>query len=212
LNHLSDAMWCDVDRVSRGTHAECYEEHPDRTSNVAEKVPAAIEFTKESFMWPSVAASVYRSISERQVSELLLEISHASVRSVESSERIQTGFFEAMSAVLGLSSKAKDKVSFEKYMKTISKSRTLNKASELIDGLISNDLLFKDVDKRMVLKDLSEVFDDMSAEQVELSGNMLQDTLKGILVGYAASDIFDDFTPSQEQQFERATKRSSSLK
>jgi hypothetical protein len=52
----------------------------------------------------------------------------------------------------------------------------------------------------------------MSAEQVELSGNMLQDTLKGILVGYAASDIFDDFTPSQEQQFERATKRSSSLK
>ena len=80
-------------------------------------------------------------------------------------------------------------------MKTISKSRTLNKASELIDGLISNDLLFKDVDKRMVLKDLSEVFNScMSAEQVELSGNTVQDTLKGILVGYAASDIFDDFT------------------
>ena len=89
-----------------------------------EKVPAAIEFTKESLMWPSVAASVYRSISERQVSELLLEISHASVRSVESSERIQTGFFEAMSAVLGLSSKAKDKVHPEVYEDHFKKQNT----------------------------------------------------------------------------------------
>ncbi len=204
-------MWCDVERVSQGAYAECYDEHVDRTSNVAEIAPPAIDLGIGSFIRPRTA-SVHGSFAKQQMLEGLLEVSHASVRSVEGSGRIRTGFFTAMSAVLGLSGKAEDKVSFEKYMKTISKSKTLSKASELIDRLMVNDLLFKDVDKRVVLKDLSEVFDEMSTEQMELSGLRLQDTMKGILVGYAASDVFDDLTPTQKQQFEKATKRGFSLR
>ena len=206
-------MWCDIDRASQESVAGCYDEHDDRTSNVVEIAPVATKFGIGSCIRRTGAASVQAVIDRENVLEEVLQVSQSSVRSVESPDTLKTGFLEAMSAVIGLSGKAEDKVSFEKkFMKTISKSKTLRKASEVIDSLISNDLLFNDIDKRMVLKDLSEVFDEMSTEQIELSGNMLQETMKGILVGYAASNVFDDLTPTQKQQFERATKRGSLLK
>jgi hypothetical protein len=206
--NLSNDMWCDLERASQSTHAECYEEHFDITSNIAENVPPLMESAATESSIPFIR---FMGLMESGTVGVLpalgdyLRITHPA-NSVEIISRFKTSIFEAMGATPPLSSRA-DKLHFEKLMKTESKNKTLSKASQLIDGLASTDLLFKDLDKSIILRDLSDVFDEMSPEQMELSASMLQDTIKGTLVSYAASDAFRALSSGQKQQFKRATER-----
>jgi hypothetical protein len=92
------------------------------------------------------------------------------------------------------------------------KHNILTKIQEIADGIISEDDRFQDIDKKLVLKDISEVLDGFTLDEMEIPKIKLADLVKSILLGYAASKIFDDLTPTQKQAFTSAAQRETRIK
>jgi hypothetical protein len=79
--------------------------------------------------------------------------------------------------------------------------------SELMDKLISEEDIFKRIDKNELFKSLSAMLDKLPFEQISIPEEELAGRIRKIMALEAMSGILDDLTPEQLEAFEASVKR-----
>ncbi len=95
----------------------------------------------------------------------------------------------------------------ESYRRGRKRDELLKRMSELIDKLISEEGIFKRVDKNKLFESLSDLLDKLPLERISISEDMLTERIRKIMTLEAMSGILDELTPEQLEAFEASVKR-----
>ena len=95
----------------------------------------------------------------------------------------------------------------ESYRRGRKRDELLKQMSELIDKLISEEGIFKRVDKSKLFESLSDLLDKLPLERISIPEEELTKRIRKIMALEAMSGILDELTPEQLEAFEAAVKR-----
>ncbi|MGB2841478.1 MAG: hypothetical protein WBC40_03225 [Halobacteriota archaeon] len=95
----------------------------------------------------------------------------------------------------------------ETYRRGVKRDELLKQMQELIDNLISEEDIFKRIDKNKLFKFLSAMLDKLPLEQTSIPEDELTRRIRKIMALEAMSGILDDLTPEQLEAFETSVKR-----
>ncbi len=83
----------------------------------------------------------------------------------------------------------------------------LFKISKIIDKIIKEEDVFKEIDKYNLLKNISKIIYDISIEWDKISDKELSERIKRILALEAMSGILKELQPEQIKIFNESVKR-----
>jgi len=95
----------------------------------------------------------------------------------------------------------------ETYRGEVKRDELLKQMSGLMDKLISEEDIFKRVDKNKLFKSLSAMLDKFPLERISISEGMLTERIRKIMALEAMSGMLDELSPERLEAFEAAVKR-----
>ena len=83
----------------------------------------------------------------------------------------------------------------------------INNSMRILDKLTSHEEFLRDIDKKKLLKTISEILNEIPPEQMKISEDELIKRIRSVLVLESVSGILNELTPEQIKDFDEAVKR-----
>lgn len=87
------------------------------------------------------------------------------------------------------------------------KNVALMRMSKIVDRLIEDDEIFRDIDRSRVMKSLSVLMENPPSDLMSISDDKLTHRIRKVMLVEMMSGMLNDLSPAQMKSFDEAVKR-----